>query len=104
MLALRVEISRHVDDAQPGWVECRLVDSAGREHRFVEKLPVVTAEGLGPDSDDPQPGAIACALIERRTGAAGREVIVVDTEAPWGVASTTGAHRFEVFSEQLQDL
>jgi transposase len=37
MLGVSVEISRYVDDSQPGRVECGLVDALGDEHLFVEK-------------------------------------------------------------------
>ena len=42
MLAVRVNISRYVDESFPGWVECSLVDAYGYDHVFVEKVPVVT--------------------------------------------------------------
>jgi hypothetical protein len=55
-LGVSVEISRYVDDSQPGWVECRLVDVLGDEHLFVEKVPVVTRVDLDAASNFPQGG------------------------------------------------
>lgn len=97
MLTLQVQITRFVDDAQPGWVECRLVDAAGAVHLFVEKGPVVCAHPLDRRSDYPQSGGIACTRVDR----AGLTRVVVDTESPWGVASIAGEHRFTVRAEQV---
>jgi hypothetical protein len=100
MFGIAIEIRRYVDDSQPGWVECGLTDAGGREWLFIEKIPVVTAEDLGISSRYPQPGVIACQVIERRQDD-GREVVVIDTELPWHVEATTGDTRFEVRPEQL---
>jgi hypothetical protein len=62
MLGVRVEISRYADAAQPGWVECRLVDALGHEHVFVEKVPVVTEAHLVAASGFPQAGFIAVSI------------------------------------------
>ena len=97
---LRVEITRWVDDADPGFVECRPVDTAGTAHFFIEKVPVVTTSPMDAKSDFPQPGSIACRIIERREQS-GRVVIVVDTQHPWDVESTLGEHRFMVFDDQV---
>lgn len=39
--AVRVEVLKIVSTDFPGWVECRFVEAAGTEWRFVEKVPVV---------------------------------------------------------------
>ncbi len=46
MADIAVSILRWVDDDQPGFVEFSIVDCDGRDWRFVDKLPVVTAEDL----------------------------------------------------------
>lgn len=102
MLAVRVEISRYVDDWQPGWVECKLTDALGHEHVFVEKVPVVSQAHLDAASSYPQSGVIACTVVATRERD-GREVVRIDTETPDGVESTTGLSQFEVFSEQLRE-
>ena len=104
MIGVRVTICRYVDEAQPGWVECRLVDVHGAEWSFVEKVPVVTAESLDATGAYPREGVLACEVIERRRDSAGREVVVVDTGSPWQIAATSGESRFEVRSEQLLDV
>ncbi|MBL8970129.1 MAG: hypothetical protein JNK56_06095 [Myxococcales bacterium] len=104
MLALQVEILRFVDDTQPGWVECQLVDVSGETHVFVEKVPVVSDAALDASSRYPQPGLIACTLVERRVGADGGVVLLVDTTRPWGVASLAGGERFAVRADQTVEL
>jgi hypothetical protein len=101
MLGVNVAITRYADDSNPGWVECKLIDARGREWAFIEKVPVVTAEDLHAHSKYPQPGVIACEILERTRTADGREVITIDTIRPWGVESTTGESRFDVTPEQM---
>jgi hypothetical protein len=104
MKAVRVVIRKYVDPANPGWVECTLLDAAGREVRFVEKVPVVTEADLGPDSPYPQTGVIACEVLETRQDAEGRELATISTVKPWGVESAEGETEFEVPCEQLLDI
>jgi hypothetical protein len=104
MNGVRVEILRYADDAQPGWVECRLTDAGGRAWHFIEKVPVVTTEPLDALSQYPRPGVIGCEVVERHAGAGGRELVVIDTERPWHVQATCGESRFVVRPEQLEDL
>jgi hypothetical protein len=101
MTAVKVVITRYVDDSQPGWVECRLVDAADREWLFVEKVPIVTAVNLGEDTVFPCPGVIACEIVSRRRGPRGHELVMINTESPWGIESTSGCASFEVEAEQL---
>ena len=58
MPSVPVEILRYTDDHQLGFVECRLVDAAGRAWIFEEKVPLVTATYLDAESTYPQPGAV----------------------------------------------
>jgi hypothetical protein len=39
--------------------------------------------------------------VERRCDRTGQEIIVIDTERPWGVESVEGSKRFEVMPESL---
>lgn len=104
MFGVRVMICQYVDDAQPGWVECRLVDVHGTEWSFVEKAPVVTAEDLNAYSMYPVRGFIACEVVERRLHTSGREGVLIDTERPWQIAATSGRTRFEVWPEELVEI
>jgi hypothetical protein len=104
MIAVSVEIARYIDDSFPGFVECRLVDALGREWLFHEKVPVVTRANLDASSSYPQPGVIACKVVEGRQQSDGRGVVNIDTEIPWHVESTTGETRFEVYATQLTNI
>jgi hypothetical protein len=102
MPALAVEISRFIDEHQPGFVECALVDAHGFRHLFHEKSPVVSEENLLSTSQYPRPGVIACEVQEQWQDAEGRSLVQVTTERPFGVESTSGQSRFVVLSSQLQ--
>jgi hypothetical protein len=103
MLAVRVTISRYVDESFPGWVECALVDAYGYEHVFVEKVPVVTKDHLDAASSYPQSGVTACIIPDLGISQSddGRRLVHIDTQTPWGVQSLAGRSRFDVFPEQL---
>ena len=104
MVAIKVQIERFVDEAQPGWVECSLVDALGEEHRFIEKVPIVTSEQLDSTSRYPNVGEIACIVVGKRELDDGQTVFEVDTDAPWGVESTGKRTRFEVAPAQLVEV
>lgn len=104
MLELIVQICRITNDEFPGWVECKLTDARGNEHVFLEKVSVVTEAALTSASEYPQPGFIACRIIDRRVNADNRDIVEVETGAVGGVASVAGRDRFEVFLDQLRGL
>jgi hypothetical protein len=101
MTAVSVEIARFVDDRQPGFVECVLVDADGRSHAFVEKGPVVSASNLLPGSKYPRAGSIACEVISEFTDSSGRQLVRIDTDRPHGVESSSGETKFVVLPSQL---
>jgi hypothetical protein len=100
VVGVQVEIARYTDDSQPGWVECQLTDIHGCRWSFIEKVPIVTLAWLDAGSSYPQPGIIACEVIDRRQDD-GREVVAINTERPWHVEATSGETRFEVSPEQM---
>jgi hypothetical protein len=99
---IKVEIVRFVDDSNPGFVECHLVDAWQRTWVFVEKVPVVTIEYLDSTSIYPSLGVIAGRVVETRF-INGQQVIRVDTNTPWGINSTDGETLFDVFPHQLTE-
>ena len=102
MLGIKVTILRYISDKpQPGIVECQLEDAHGRRWSFVEKTAIVSAERLDAQSTYPQPGVVAGEVIGRSLDDAGREVIQIDTDRPWGVESVEGVTRFEILPESL---
>ena len=102
MTVVPVTIRKYVDTAQPGWVECCLVDASGQEWIFVEKVPVVTDRPLGPDSDFPQPGLLACQVLGTREDSALGKIATVDTNTPWGVESVDNRTTFDVLLSTLR--
>ena len=103
MSELSVEIIRYFDDAQPGWVECRLKDAWGKEHTFIDKAPIFTSSELNKDSNYPQYGVIACQVVRRWRDPHGREIVTIDMEHPWHVESSSGDTRFDVLATQLNE-
>jgi hypothetical protein len=101
MPAVTVQISRFVDEHQPGFVECILMDALGESHLFVEKVPVVSTDDLWSTSSYPQPGVIVCEVEEQWQDEAGRSLVRVSTKRPWGVESTAGTTCFTVLLAQL---
>ena len=96
MLGVRVQIVRWVDDYQVGVVECQLTDAGKRVWSFIEKLPMVTEKTLDEFSVYPQPGIIACELIEQMG-----DSIRIDTRRPWSVESIEGQTLFDVLANHL---
>lgn len=103
MLAIKVEITRFVDDHYPGFVECSLVDAHGTKHFFVEKVPVVALEDLDANSSYPSNGVIGCEVIDGSDDSA-QETITVSTERPWYIESTEGSRVFDVERDQLTEI
>jgi len=96
-----IQIVRFVDEHQPGFVECSLVDAHGEQHLFIEKVPVVTTEDLWSSSTYPRPAAIACQVEREWTDEKGQALVQINTELPWHIESTTGVTRFTVLSTQV---
>jgi hypothetical protein len=101
MFNLAVQIKRFVDDHQPGFVECVLVDADGRRHEFIEKGPVVSAANLWSDSVYPQPGCLGCAIDREWVDELGRCLVQVSTERPWSIESIAGETKFTVLARQI---
>jgi hypothetical protein len=70
---------------------------------FVEKTAIVTANDLDGNSDYPQPGTIACEIIEIWQDGNGRKLATVNTTNPWGVTDETGESQFQVLLSQIVD-
>jgi hypothetical protein len=91
-----VQIDRMVDPSFPGFVECAFVDALGQEHRFVEKVPVVSREDLSEDTSYPRIGNIACSIEASWLETDGRTLVRVSTLHPWGVESVEGKSQFVI--------
>ena len=104
MTVLDVEIVRFVDPHQPGVVECSMTDAWSVEHRFIEKVPVVTNEDLTESSLYPRRGGIGCAVLRRWLDQGGRELVTIDTMTLWGIESKEGQTQFDVAASMLTDI
>jgi hypothetical protein len=99
---LAVTITRLVDDSFPGWVECLLLDAAGNQHWFTEKVPVVSDGCAGPDDVYPRPGLLRCVVIQDAGDGHGHRLVEVSTDQPDGVELQTGQSRFMVHAQQVE--
>src|SRR5262245_57671385 len=96
---LRCELVAWVDREGPGVVRACLVDATGREHYFVDKVPIFGGD-FGPQQELPVPGVIRSAVLARE-GPVGQEVFVVSTSMDH-IASMEGVEEFRVRPEQLE--
>ena len=87
-------IRRLVDEDQPGFIECELIDAFGQQHIFIEKIPVVTGEYLLCSSAYPRPGSFDCEVIAEWVDENG------STASPSGIESNLAAAEFVVPSSQ----
>jgi hypothetical protein len=91
-----VQIVRFVNSDFPGWVECELVDTAGRRHILKDKVPIFTVEDLDANSKYPTQGFAACEVVERYQNEKGQELVRVSTVKPYNIESTEGLFEFTV--------
>lgn len=93
MASVKVNILKIVDDTgYPTFVEFELIDSNGISHRFIDKVPVISADY------DPVPliGEMGCTVVgETET------TFIIDTALPDDIESLNGEYRFEVNKEQV---
>jgi len=101
MPTLSVEISRFVDEHQPGFVECTFIDVASIRHTILEKVPVVTNESLWSTSVYPKPGKVPCQVLAEWKDKNGQSVVRVSTEEPFHIESTSGQTEFVVLASQV---
>ncbi len=101
MQNLSVKILRFVGNHQPGWVACDLVDSEGRRHVFIDKVPIFTSERLDAGSDYPKPGIVRCEVLKRWQDEKGIELVRVRTVSPDRVESTEGLCEFTVLARLI---
>ncbi len=93
---LPVRILRLKSPDYPGFVECAFSDAAGVEHKFVDKVPVVSLEDLDASSAYPCAGQVACEVEEQWRSDDGQTLARIRTDKPWGIESLTGQSQFVV--------
>ena len=100
-MLLKVQIVRYVDDSFPGFVECELVDAAGRLHIFDEKGPGVSDVWPGPEDTYPIGGFIRCEFLEQWRETDGRDLLRLTTEQPHYLESKDSLTEFVVLTSQV---
>jgi hypothetical protein len=93
---IAVQILRFVDSGYPGWVECELVDAAGRRHILKDKVPTFAIKDLDANSKYPTPGFVACEVVERYQNEKGQELVRISTVTPYDIESIEGLSEFTV--------
>ena len=101
MFTVPIRIVRLISDAYPGFVAGELVDALGNTHTFENKVPVIALDHLDANSELPSEGVLACEILERWTGADGRDLATINTERPWDIPSTDDKYHFVVPVDRL---
>lgn len=87
MQAIKLEITKYIDNHYTGFIEDRFFDANNIEHIIHEKIPVVTSLDLDENSNYPQEGMIACEVLNEYIG--------------FDVETIDGCTKFKVFEDQL---
>jgi|GEM_PF-3706201 len=99
---IAVSILRWVaDEPQPGLIEFNLVDSDGKDWRFIDKQAMASAVLLSAESTFPCHGSIRCEIVSFETDETGRVLAHIDTEKPWCIETVDEMHVFRVEAERL---
>ncbi len=99
MTVVEVEITRFIegtDDSYPGFVEFALTDARGSRFVFVDKVPIVTSDDLGPSSEYPCVGEMRCTVVEPHS-----DGVIINTELPDSIESECGRSIFVVSPAKL---
>ncbi len=98
---IQVKIIEYVDPGFPGWVRCSFYDAYGIEHFLTEKVPAVTLENLDENSVYPKLGVIAGQIEKTFINSSNKEIVIINTDIPWGIETENGETIFEVHRNQL---
>jgi len=103
MKAIKIKITRFVDDHQPGFVECKFNDAFGKEHIVIEKVPIVINEYLNENSSYPQDGVIACIILKTWQDDKQRKIVTVTISEPIYNTSEERLTEFDLLEDQLTE-
>lgn len=94
-------ITKFIAGSQPGSVECQFTDAWGNEVIIREKAPVISE--IFPDEKAiyPRPAEIACQILKRWKDERGRDIVLVDIDKPYGIASIDGKTTFDILMENI---
>ncbi|HEX9997555.1 MAG TPA: hypothetical protein VGB45_10455 [Abditibacterium sp.] len=101
MIGIKAQIIRCInDESYPIVVECCFEDAHGWIHLFHDKDVIFSSETLDENTRYPLDAIVGCEIVERSDGYQG-VIVRVNTEKPWGIASTQGRKIFDVMRQQL---
>jgi hypothetical protein len=108
MKELAVQIVRCVDDEHfPGWIECEFRDVESRRHAVVDKVPIFsmdpTLDPCDGNTKFPQPGGMACEVLDTWRDPRGRDLVRITIDRPWHLESTEKLSEFVVLATQLSE-
>ena len=101
MTGIKVQIIAFIDDGFPGWVRCTFTDTHGKQWFFEEKAPIVTDACLDENTAYPVNGVLAGQIEKTTVNDKNQEIVTINTNIPWSIASEDGMTLFEVFSNQI---
>ena len=97
-IGVKIDILEFVDDSQPGWVYCKLVDVFGKEWFFTEKVPIVSDLSLDQFSKFPKEGIVNCIILNIDQK---KSIVEIDTSIPFGIYSEIENSLFAVNCSQI---
>lgn len=89
---VEVEILGVESEDFPMWIECKLTEFDGSEHRIIGKLPVLSEQELNTEKL-PATLQIECTVLSIE-----QEQVSIDLSRPHGIQSTEGVQKFVVHS------
>ena len=101
--AVTVRLTQLLDDGNPPLVECLLIDSSGKTHTIVEKLPVVSLLNELSEKGGAT-GSIACEVLSNWQDDQGRHLAKINTQQPWHIESSEGVSEFTVLTSQMHTI
>lgn len=98
---LHVQIMEFIEEGQPGVVRAEFMDSEGRRHTLIDKVPIFSSKPLDASCAYPTPGVTRCSVLARSRNSDGREIVRISTTIPDFVESSEGLSEFVVLATQL---
>ncbi len=94
MYAVKVDIVKIIDaSTYPTIIEFELIDTNGKKHCFIDKLPIVSNSN---NLELPQSGYMKCSVLLQKD-----QTFIIDTQLPNDIESTDGKFQFEVEASKI---
>jgi hypothetical protein len=101
MTGIKVQITAFIDGGFPGWVRCTFTDIHGKQWFVEEKVPIVTDASIDENTAYPVNGVLAGQIEKTTVNDKNQEIVTINTNIPWAIASEDGTTLFEVFGNQI---